>query len=86
MELMLTIILIAIFAAITYKMAESRGRNVWGYTGVGLLLSPIAMWIVLALLGKTDEQKHKEMLELKAAMQAAEPAETFTTTVEYAND
>jgi choline-glycine betaine transporter len=68
MELIFTLIFVVLFAAITYKMAESRGRNVWGYTLGGLLVSPVIMWIALAILGKTPEKKKEEILEMKKAM------------------
>jgi choline-glycine betaine transporter len=68
MELIFTLIFVALFAVITYKMAESRGRNVWGYTLGGLLVSPVIMWIALAILGKTPEKKKEEILEMKKVM------------------
>jgi choline-glycine betaine transporter len=68
MELIFTLIFVVLFAAITYKMAESRGRNVWGYTLGGLLVSPVIMWIALAILGKTPENKKEEILEMKKTM------------------
>jgi hypothetical protein len=68
MEITLFLIFVALFAVITYKMAENRGRNAWGYTIVGILLSPLIMWIVLALLGKTPEKKKAEILEMKKVM------------------
>jgi choline-glycine betaine transporter len=68
MELIFTLIFVVLFAAITYKMAESRGRNVWGYTLGGLLVSPVIMWIALAILGKTPEKKKEEILEMKKTM------------------
>ena len=68
MELILVLIFVALFAVITYKMAESRGRNAWGYTIVGILLSPLIMWIVLALLGKTPEKTKADILEMKKVM------------------
>ena len=68
MELIFTLIFVVLFAVITYKMAESRGRNVWGYTIGGLLVSPVIMWVVLAILGKTPEKKKEEILEMKKVM------------------
>jgi choline-glycine betaine transporter len=68
MELILVLIFVALFAVITYKMAESRGRNAWGYTIGGLLISPVIMWIALAILGKTPEKKKEEILEMKKTM------------------
>jgi hypothetical protein len=68
MELILVLIFVALFAVITYKMAENRGRNVWGYTIVGILLSPVIMWIVLAILGKTPEKTKADILEMKKVM------------------
>jgi choline-glycine betaine transporter len=68
MELIFTLIFVALFAVITYKMAESRGRNVWGYTIGGLLVSPVIMWIALAILGKTPEKKKEEILKMKKVM------------------
>ena len=73
MELTLLISFTIVFSIVTYKMAQSRGRNVWGYTAVSLIGSPVIMWIVLAVLGKTDDQKAKEMLELRQALADAEP-------------
>ena len=73
MELTLLIGFAIVFSIVTYKMAESRGRNVWGYTAGSLIGSPLIMWIVLGVLGKTEEQKTKEMLALKKALQEAEP-------------
>tara|TARA_R110000764_G_scaffold150107_1_gene237753 strand:+ start:1165 stop:1398 length:234 start_codon:yes stop_codon:yes gene_type:complete len=73
MELTLLISFTIVFSIVTYKMAQSRGRNVWGYTAVSLIGSPVIMWIVLAVLGKTDDQKAKEMLELKQDLADAEP-------------
>ena len=73
MELTLLIGFTIVFSIVTYKMAQSRGRNVWGYTAVSLIGSPVIMWIVLAVLGKTDDQKAKEMLELKQDLADAEP-------------
>jgi len=68
MELILVLIFVALFAVVTYKMAESRGRNVWGYTIGGLLISPVIMWIALAILGKTPEKKKEDILEMKKVM------------------
>jgi hypothetical protein len=68
MELILVLIFVALFAVITYKMAESRGRNAWGYTIAGILTSPVIMWIALAILGKTPEKKKEEILEMKKVM------------------
>jgi choline-glycine betaine transporter len=68
MELILVLIFVALFAVITYKMAESRGRNVWGYTIAGILVSPVIMWIVLAILGKTPEKTKADILEMKKVM------------------
>jgi choline-glycine betaine transporter len=68
MELIFTLIFVVLFAAVTYKMAESRGRNAWGYTIGGLLISPVIMWIALAILGKTPEKKKEEILEMKKTM------------------
>jgi choline-glycine betaine transporter len=72
MELIFTLIFVALFAVITYKMAESRGRNVWGYTIGGLLVSPVIMWIALAILGKTPEKKKEEILKMKKVMMEGE--------------
>lgn len=77
MELILTLGFVILFAVITYKMAESRGRNALGYTAGGLLVSPIVMWIVLAFLGKTEEQKVKELMELNKAMKDAEAVQSL---------
>jgi choline-glycine betaine transporter len=49
-------------------MAESRGRNVWGYTIAGILVSPLIAWILLALLGKTPEKTKADILEMKKVM------------------
>jgi hypothetical protein len=68
MELILVLIFVALFAVITYKMAESRGRNAWGYTIAGILVSPLIMWILLALLGKTPEKTKADILEMKKVM------------------
>lgn len=68
MELILVLIFIAAFAVITYKMAENRGRNAWGYTAGSLLVSPLLMWIVLAVLGKTPEKEKADILEMKKVM------------------
>ncbi len=68
MELILVLIFVALFAVITYKMAESRGRNVWGYTIAGILVSPLIMWILLAILGKTPEKTKADILEMKKVM------------------
>jgi choline-glycine betaine transporter len=68
MELILVLIFVALFAVITYKMAESRGRNVWGYTIAGILVSPLIAWILLALLGKTPEKTKADILEMKKVM------------------
>ena len=73
MELFLILFFVVIFAAITYKMAEGRGRNAWGYTIVGILISPVIMWVLLAILGKTQEKKVQEHLEFKKAIADAEP-------------
>ena len=68
MELILVLIFVALFAVVTYKMAESRGRNPWVYMLGGLLISPVIMWIALAILGKTPEKKKEEILEMKKVM------------------
>ncbi len=68
MDFIFFIVFVAIFAIITYKMAENRGRNAWGYTLAGLLLSPLIMWIVLAILGKTPEKTKADILEMKKVM------------------
>jgi multisubunit Na+/H+ antiporter MnhB subunit len=68
MEIILVLSFVAIFAVITYKMAESRGRNVWGYTIAGILVSPLIAWILLALLGKTPEKTKADILEMKKVM------------------
>jgi hypothetical protein len=72
MELILILIFVALFAVITYKMAESRGRNAWGYTIAGILISPVIMWIALAILGKTKEKEEDDFLAMKSRLYAKE--------------
>jgi len=68
MDIILVLVFVAIFGVITYKMAENRGRNAWGYTIAGILLSPLVMWIVLAIVGKTPEKTKADILEMKKVM------------------
>lgn len=65
MEFILVLIFVGLFSVITYKMAENRGRNALGYTIAGILLSPVIMWIALAILGKTPEKKEEDLIEMK---------------------
>jgi multisubunit Na+/H+ antiporter MnhB subunit len=63
MELLFTVLFIALFFVVSYKMAESRGRNAWGWAVGGLIVSPLLVWIMLLLIGKTDDQKAKELIQ-----------------------
>jgi len=65
MELIFTVAFVALFAYISYTMAENRGRNgPWAIAG-SLLLSPIAVWIYMFIAGDTEEMKAKKLKELK---------------------
>jgi hypothetical protein len=65
MELVLTLIFVALFFVISFKMAESRGRSGIGYALAGLIVSPVVVWIILLIAGKTVEQQAKELNALK---------------------
>jgi hypothetical protein len=65
MEL-ITLIVWILAGAGAYKMAESRGRNEWGWVAGTVLLSPIVGLLLLLILGDTQEMKVKKAKELKA--------------------
>tara|TARA_R110001606_G_scaffold256455_2_gene404601 strand:- start:722 stop:931 length:210 start_codon:yes stop_codon:yes gene_type:complete len=65
MELVFTLIFVALFFVISFKMAESRGRNAIGWALAGLLVSPVVVWIILLIAGKTVEQQAEELNALK---------------------
>ena len=65
MELVFTLIFVALFFVISFKMAESRGRNPLGYALAGLLVSPLIVWIILLIVGKTVEKQAEELNALK---------------------
>lgn len=65
MELVFTLIFVALFFVISFKMAESRGRNAIGYALGGLIVSPVIVWIILLIAGKTAEKQAEELNTLK---------------------
>jgi len=64
MEL-ITLIVWILAGAAAYKMAESRGRNEWGWAVGTVLLSPIVGLLLLLILGDTKEMKVIKAKELK---------------------
>jgi hypothetical protein len=54
MESIFFIFFVVLFTAITYKMAEKRGRNVWGYMALSLVISPLLAWIILLIIGDLE--------------------------------
>lgn len=65
MELLLILLFVFIFTFISYKMAESRGRDGVVYALIGLLTSPVVIWVILLVIGDTEE-KRKEKADFKA--------------------
>lgn len=65
MDIFLVIFFVVLFTFISYKMAENRGRNGVGYALVGLLTSPVVIWVILLVIGDTEE-KRKEKADFKA--------------------
>ena len=59
-----------LFNIISYKMAESRGRNVYIWTGLSLIISPIISWVILAVIGKTDEKEQLDFNRLQSGLNA----------------
>lgn len=47
----------------TYEFAERRGRNGVGYAIGALFFTPLFMWIILLLLGETDEHRKARIIE-----------------------
>ena len=64
MELILLVALAALFAWISYTMSETRGRNSILWVVVTLLLSPLAAWILLLIMGDTDEMAAKKVADI----------------------
>ena len=57
-----------LFIAIAMRMAMNRGRSWLGYGIAAVIISPIIVWIVLWLSGKTMEQKVLEHKEFQDAL------------------
>jgi len=60
MELILILAFTILFAWISGKMAERRGRNVVVWVLVSVLITPLIAWILLGFMGDTDEMVAKK--------------------------
>jgi hypothetical protein len=49
-------------------MAKNRGRSVAGWCVLAFFIMPILSWIILAIIGKTEEKKEEEM-QARSSMQ-----------------
>jgi len=74
-EAVMFVIFLILFNIFSYKMAQTRGRNVYGWLATSLILSPLVAWLALLFLGKTEEKEQEEFNRLHAGMTSA--------TVEY---
>jgi len=74
MEWLLVILILGVWIALSCKMAETRGRDkaTWGV--VGFLIGPFAL-ILLAILGKTEQQKMLDKANLVELIKMTVPAE-----------
>lgn len=68
MELFIAVAVYVGIGYATYTMAVSRGREPWSWTILSLLLLPIAGPILLAMVGKTQEQKDLEFKQQHSRM------------------
>ncbi len=60
MEIALFLIFLIIFAVISAIWADFLGRRAWVWVLVTVLISPMVAWLLLLILGKTQELKDHE--------------------------
>jgi hypothetical protein len=78
MEWLFVLLILGVWIALSCKMAEARGRDkaTWGV--VGFLIGPFAL-ILLAILGKTEEQKMLDKANLTELIHMTVPQEKQET-------
>lgn len=58
MEIVIAIVYV-VCLVIVFEMASNRGRNAKGYSIAALVFTPIAMMILLLMIGQTEARKRK---------------------------
>ncbi|MBQ4420230.1 MAG: hypothetical protein II878_01635 [Bacteroidales bacterium] len=55
-------ICIIFYFVIPYKMAKDRGRSAGLWILLGFIISPLLVYIILAIIGDSDEKKREELI------------------------
>ena len=55
-------ICIIFYFVIPYKMAKNRGRSAGLWILLGFIISPLLVYIILAIIGDSDEKKREELI------------------------
>lgn len=55
-------ICIVFYFVIPYKMAKNRGRSAGLWILLGFIISPLLVYIILAIIGDSDEKKREELI------------------------
>ncbi len=71
------ILLTILFIWISVRMAIKRGRNPWVWGAVSCI-SPLLAWIILAIIGRTDEKEIEHQLTMEKKMIEARRAQYQT--------
>lgn len=59
--MVLVVIIWIVLSILIGMMANNYGRNVVGFVLIAVLLSPLIAFIILLVVGKTEEKKAQEM-------------------------
>lgn len=60
--LLVVAICIIFYFVIPYKMAKDRGRSAGLWILLGFIISPLLVYIILAIIGDSDEKKREELI------------------------
>lgn len=60
--LMFFCFLLVVAICIVYKMAKNRGRSAGLWILLGFIISPLLVYIILAIIGDSDEKKREELI------------------------
>lgn len=60
--LLVVTICIIFYFVIPYKMAKNRGRSAGLWILLGFIISPLLVYIILAIIGDSDEKKREELI------------------------
>ena len=60
--LLVVAVCILFYFVIPYKMAKDRGRSAGLWILLGFIISPLLVYIILAIIGDSDEKKREELI------------------------